>query len=107
MKLTDENYKDYVPKKDQELFGSLLIDLSTLNSILVDQGEAYRKLYFDIETNHTPYSPERTDPCPDYYGMYTIRFEKNKYETVGDYMTINELDNAMLIISNFVESKLS
>lgn len=107
MKLTQENYKDYVPKKDQELFNALLIDLSILNRLLVDQGDAYRQLYFDIETNHTSYSPERTDPCPDYYGMYTIRYEKNEYETVGDYMTINELDNAMHILSNFVDSKLS
>lgn len=107
MKLTQENYKSYVPQKNQELFSALLVDLSTLNSILVDNGESYRKLYFDIETNHTSYSPERTDPCPDYYGMYTIRYEKNEYEIVGDYMTINELDSAMLILSNFVESKLS
>lgn len=107
MKLNNENYKNYVPEKDQELFEALLIDLSILNRLLADQGDAYRQLYFDIETNHTPYSPERTDPCPDYYGMYTIRFEKNEYETVGDCMTINELDNAMLILSNFVDSKLS
>ena len=107
MKLNNENYKIYVPENDQELFEALLIDLSILNRLLVDQGDAYRQLYFDIETNHTPYSPERTDPCPDYYGMYTIRFERNSYKIVGDYMTINDLDNAMLILSNFVDSKLS
>lgn len=107
MKLTDENYKEYVPEADQELFKSLLIDLSITNRILVEQGDSYRQLYYEIETNHTPYSPERTDPCPDYYGLYTIRFIMNPYETVGDYMTINELDNAMLILSNFIDSKLS
>ena len=107
MKLDNENYKNYVPKNDQELFRALLIDLTIINRLLVDQGDSYRQLYFDVETNHTPYSPERTDPCPDYYGMYTIRFERNPYETVGDYMTINELDNAIFILSNFIESKLS
>ena len=107
MRLTNENFKEYVPKEDQNLFESLLIDLMELNQVLEDQGEKYRQLYFSIETEHTEYSPEWTDPCPDYYGMYSICFENNPYEIVGDYMTIDALDDAMLILCNFVETKLS
>lgn len=107
MKLTKDNYKEYVPEKDQNLFESLLIDLQELNQILEDNDEKYRQLYIDIETEHTEYSAERVEPCPDYFGMYTLRFELNPYETVGTEMTIHELDSAMCILCNFIESKLS
>lgn len=105
MKLTFDNYEQYVPKKDWQLMNSLLIDIEELNQDLIDNNESFRQLYIDIQTDHNEYSAERTDPCPDYYGFYTLRFEKNEYETVGDEMTIEELDNALLILINFVEFK--
>ena len=103
MKLTQENYKDYVPKKDQNLFDALLMDLLILNRLLVDQGDAYRQLYFDIETNHTSYSPERTDPCPDYYGTFTLRFENDPSEKIGPNMDLDDLDTMICGLYNFVE----
>ena len=106
MKLTFENYEQWVPKKNWQLIHSLLIDLEELNQDLIDNNESFRQLYIDIQTEHNEYSVERTDPCPDYYGFYTLRFEKNNYETVGDEMTIEELDNALLILINFQEFKL-
>ena len=105
MKLTIDNYEGVVPYKDCPLCEALLIDLAELNQLLEDKDEEYRKLYIDYEVNHTEYSPERVDPCPDYYGMFSLRFEKDPYETVGDYMTIEELDSAMCILINFVEFK--
>ena len=107
MKITIDNFKDIIPDKDQPLCEGLLIDLAELNQLLDDHDETYRQLYIDYNTEHTEYSPERVDPCTDYYGMFTLRFEKNPYETVGDYMTINELDNALFILINFTEFKLS
>lgn len=91
----------------QNLLKSLLIDLDELNDLLKDKGESYRQIYINYEDKHTEYSPERVDPCPDYYGMFTLRFEKNPYETVGDIMTLNELDSAICILINFTEFKLS
>ncbi len=105
MKLTFDNYEQYVPKKDWQLIHGLLIDLEELNQYLVNCYQGFKQLYIDIQTEHNEYSVERTDPCPDYYGFYTLRFEKNEYETVGDEMTIEELDNALLILINFVEFK--
>ena len=105
MKVTRENFKDI--KNNRGLLESLLIDLEELNQLLEDKGEAYRKLYIDYEDEHTEYSPERTDPCPDYYGLFSLRFEKYPYETVGDMMTIEELDNALFVLINFIEFKLS
>lgn len=105
MKVTRENFKDI--KNNRGLLESLLIDLEELNQLLEDKNEAYRKLYIDYQDYHNEYSPERTDPCPDYYGLFSLRFEKYPYETVGDMMTIEELDNALFVLINFIEFKLS
>ncbi len=107
MRVTFENYKDIIPKNNHSLIESLLIDLFELNTELETIQEPYRKLYIDYIIEHTKYSPERTDPCPDYYGMYKLVFEKNPYENVGTEMTIEELDSALCILINFVEFKLS
>lgn len=107
MKVTIDNFKGIILVKDQPLCEALLHDLIELNQLLDDKDEGYRKLYIDYELNHTEYSSERIDPCPDYYGMFSLRFEKNPYETVGDYMTIAELDNIMCALINFTEFKLS
>ena len=107
MKVTLNNYKKLIPKKDQLLMYSLILDLEELNTELDNIQEPYRKLYIDYITEHTEYSPERTDPCPDYYGMYRLVFEKNHYETVGIEMTINDLDIALCVLINFTEFKLS
>lgn len=107
MKVTFENYKDIIPEKDQNLIEALLCDLLELNTELENIQEPYRKLYIDYITDHTEYSPERTDPCPDFFGMYRLVFEKNSYESVGAEMTIDELDSAMCILINFIEFKLS
>ena len=108
MKVTNENINSIANiRYAQNLLSALLIDLAELNQLLEDKDEAYRKLYIDYQDYHNEYSPERTDPCPDYFGMYSLRFEKNPYETVGDMMTLNELDNALFILINFTEFKLS
>ena len=105
MKVTRENLK-YV-ENNQSLLESLLIDLEELNQLLEDKDEAYRKLYIDYQDYHNEYSSERTDPCPDYYGLFSLRFEKNPYETVGDMMTLEELDTILCVLVNFTEFKLS
>ena len=105
MKLTINNYKEYVQNKDCALFEALLIDLEELNQLLEDKNEDYCKLYIDFENEHTQYSPEWVDPCPDFYGLFSLRFEKNPCEIVGDYMTIEELDSIMCALINFTEFK--
>ena len=106
MKLTIENYKQYVPQEDQNLISGILCGLLELNTELENDNKSYKKLYIDYITEHTEYSPERTDPCPDYYGMYRLVFEKNPYETVGVEMTIDELDTVMCALINFIEFQI-
>lgn len=119
MKVTFDNIKDikyiegynkdygvdanYTTVDGQKLLKSLLNDLYELNNLLIDKDESYREIYINYEDKHTEYSPERTDPCPDYYGMFTLRFVKNPYETIGDVMSLDELDNALCILINFTE----
>lgn len=111
MKVTIDNYKDikYIEgnNKNIELLHSLLIDLNELNNEVINHGEKYRQLYIDYIDTHMEYSPERTDPCPDYYGMFRLVFEENPYENVGGELTLDELDTVMCALINFEESRLS
>ena len=105
MKITLDNYKLIIPEKDCNLIYSLLIDLSNLNNMLDENNKSYKKLSIDYITEHTVYSSERTDPCPDYYGMYRLVYENNIYENVGLEMNINELDTVICALINFIEYK--
>jgi len=114
MKVTNENidsikyiYNYFNADNGKKVLKSLMIDLMELNQLLEDKGESYKKLYIDYIDKHTEYSPERTDPCPDYYGMFRLRFENDPYETVGLEMTIDELDTILCALINFMEFKLS
>jgi len=96
MKVTKDNYKEIIPEKDQWLILALLDDaLVDVNKYTDDN------LYIDWQDYHDEYSPERTDPCPDYYGYYTLRFEKQPDETIASQMTIDELDNALYVLFSY------
>jgi len=108
MKVTNENIDniefiyDFFNRKNKiEILKGLMIDLMELNQLLEDKGESYRKLYIDYIDEHTEYSPERTDPCPDYYGMYRVRREDNN-DTLGIEMTLSDLDMALCLLHNYV-----
>ena len=98
MKVTLDNIKD-IPLKERErnLLVSLLIDIDEINSLTGD------KLYIDWQDFHNEYSPERTDPCPDYYGYYTIR--SNPYEIIGLEATLDQLDEYLCVLSTYINFK--
>ena len=102
-----ERISGYDLENGKMILKALLDDIKELNDLLIDKGESYRQIYIDYINEHTEYSPERVDPCPDYYGMFTLRFEKNPYEIIGDVMLLDELDNAICMLINFMEFKLS
>lgn len=95
MKITRRNFRQIVPKEEQERLNSLFNDLDDVNVYNKN------KLYFDWQDWHDEYSCERTDPCPDYYGYYRLKFQKNREGCVGDVMTIEELDNALCILFSY------
>ena len=100
MKIDFENYK-VVNEKDQILLYALLLDLADINNSLEKKG--YDKIYIEYQDYHNEYSPERTDPCPDYYGTYKIYSEGNENDYIGNEMNINELDYALCTLINFVD----
>lgn len=98
MKVTHENVET-LPISDSEkvLLYSLLDDLvKEINR----HGKA--KLYLNFIDEHTKYSPERVDPCPDYYGMYQLIVEDDPRVTIGVEMTLKELDLAMCVLCNYI-----
>ena len=78
------------------LLRSLLDDLEIINL----QHNTNIELH-QVE-EHTEWSPERTDPCPDYYGMYYLYIPETK-EKIGDYMYIDDLNEIICVLSEFSE----
>jgi len=85
-------------ENQHELLESLVNDVIILNFMLEPMNV---KLYIGYQDQHTDYSPERTDPCPDYYGMFYIGVEE--YGTIGSEMTLDELDSSWMLLGEFIE----
>lgn len=96
MKITLENIEQ-IPREERALLRALVVDLEELNS------KSPVELCICWQDFHNNYSPERVDPCPDYYGYYTIRPMSNLSEVLGVEMDIRELDTAMCLLYNYAE----
>jgi len=98
MRVTYENIKT-LPVNDREkrLLENLLLDIDDINKTNLKP-----PIYVDWQDYHDEYSPEWTDPCPDYYGYYTLKSEVLKGEIIGVEMTIDMLDDALCTLSNYV-----
>lgn len=90
MKLTKDNYSTIIPIQEQLLFSVILDSLKYINEYINDN-----QMFIDWQDYHDEYSEERTDPCIDFYGSYTIRYEHNPQNVIGSRMTIEELDNIL------------
>lgn len=60
------------------------------------------RLEIHIVDEHTQYSAERTDPCPDYYGTFTIKWASQN-DIINDGFTLAELDNNMCTLCQAFE----
>lgn len=89
-----------VPKKEQRLLAALLNDLEEINSSEVSFFKN-KILYINWQTYHNEYSPERVDPCPDYYGYYTLRDSFND-KVIGIEMTIEDLDMVLCTLYGYI-----
>ena len=107
MKITEEILKnnqmlcESISNMDKSILSALLIDLQEVNEINRKRGKMNMDLYIDFQDWHDEYSPERTDPCPDYYGMYRIKLESDPDYTLGDAMTLAELDNLIFFLNEY------
>lgn len=92
---------DVLPEEERDLIHSLLDEITEINKNVNNHRNYFYHLEIDWQDYHNEYSPERVDPCPDYYGYYSLIEGK---KVIGDKMTIEELDNAIFIIKEFIES---
>lgn len=100
MKLNETNIlelpvKDY----DKNILLALLEDLKEINKF------SERNFYIDWQDYHNEYSPERTDPCPDYYGYYTIH-EDSTQDRLGTIMDLFDLDSTICFLYNLVDADI-
>ena len=90
-------------QESKNLLISLLIDVKGLNALLINDNKSNKQIFIDYENEHTEYSPERTDPSPDYYGTFTLRFENDPVEKIGPNMDLDDLDTMICGLYNFIE----
>ena len=95
MKVTSETLNN-IPKKERDLMKALLVDLDEINHF------SKKELFIDWQDFHNEFSPEWTDPCPDYYGYYTIRDIQHPYEILGIEMTLDDLDSSLCLLYNYI-----
>lgn len=93
MIITEENINK-LPEKEQGLVKALLIDINEINASFANN------IYIDWIDEHTKWSPERVEPCPDYYGMYRIVRKDGEY--LGVEMTLDDLDIALCLLHNYL-----
>ena len=94
MKITEETLVK-LPEKEQDLVRALLSDINEINN-----AQLKPPIYLDWCDEHTQWPCERTDPCPDYYGTYSIRRDN---VTVGMEMDLETLDYVLCALINYIE----
>lgn len=99
MQVTKENL-NLLPEKERDYVKNLLdYDLEEINS--------FNKGVFTLhwQDYHDEYSSERTDPCPDFYGMYYIR--KDGRRLMYSPVTLVEVDEYMFFLWNILNPEES
>ena len=92
MIITEETIYN-IPENEQGLVVVLLNDIAEIND------HTHSNLKLEWIDEHTEYSPERTDPCPDYYGMYRV-WKDNDH--IGVEMTLDDLDMTLCLLHNYL-----
>ena len=104
MKLTFDNYKDILNKfntfneHDIGLVESLLKDAYEYTT----NGRFPDILEIHIDGDHTDWSPERVEPCPDYYGTFSIKWACHN-DTINDGLILADLDDNMCTLCQAFE----
>ena len=100
MKITKTNIEEfYSDKPEKELILRLIEEVEEINKMLFEITGKVKEIYIDIQNYHNKYSPERTDPCPDYFGYFSLM---NGGARIGDPMLLNELDNTLYILNDLI-----
>ena len=98
MQITKENL-NLLPEKERVYVNNLLdYDLQEINSFNKGIFTLHRQDY------HDEYSPERTDPCPDFYGMYDIRKDGKRVMYIP--VTLVEVDEYLFFLLEVLKNSL-
>ena len=98
MQITKENL-NLLPEKERVYVNNLLdYDLQEINY--------FNKGIFTLhwQDYHDEYSPERTDPCPDFYGMYDIRKDGKRVMYIP--VTLVEVDEYLFFLLEVLKNSL-
>ena len=87
--------------REKGMLNALLDDLDELNGFVRKYNGKDMSFTIDYQDWHDEYSPERTDPCPDYYGTYALVGKDG--EIIGFKCTLEELDEQMCTVIEFAE----
>lgn len=81
---------------------ALLEVISDINDKLHDLGLDYMQIRLEWEDQHSEYSPERVDPCPDYYGTYCLRRMNGHNDRIGENCSLEDIDEILLVLYDFI-----
>lgn len=100
MNITKKNIDTIdIDEKTREMLRADLEDIYGINA------KSGKRFFISRQDFHDEYSPERTDPCPDYYGYFTIREWSRPYEVIGPQCaTEDELEDVIMTISNTIDA---
>lgn len=91
MRITRENAdKYYKSSADRDYVNALMDDIEEINEM------TGLDFFIDFQDYHDEYSPERTDPCPDYFGF--VRLKESHAPTEESLSVVSTLDEVDTVI---------
>lgn len=102
MKLTEQNYKEYLSDKYNGLMLSLFEDLKFINDKLKNNKE----IYIDYQDYHDEYSPENLEAHDNFGCLRLIITDGSEIDSICGEMTVEEIDFALCIIYSLLEKNI-
>lgn len=99
MRLNKQNIVNLpINQQNRDSLSGLLTEVDDINNRLYPFSG--KKITVDFQDYHNEYSPERVDPCPDYFGYYRIYLGN---EQISPELTLSELDDHICTLLSFLE----
>ena len=100
MRITEENIdRNYESLDDRDYVRALMKDIAEINEV------TGLDFFIDFQDYHDEYSPERTDPCPDYFGFVRLKeAHMPPGESLGGVVTLDELDTLIYTVHSMSEN---
>lgn len=90
-----------IPDNEKNIIHALYCDILELNNIIENNLGEDKCLHLHYQDWHDEYSEERVDPCPDYYGTYSLINDNG--DRIGINMDIDTLDTVLCSLTDLME----